>query len=97
MNLCSIERRIDLNGKKKLPLSSIILCGGNSKRMRRNKAFLSFGGSSLIGHCINVMSNSFAEVILVCNDPDEFQGLSDNVVRDLIPGKGPLEADLTQE
>ncbi len=73
-----------------LPMSGIILCGGLSKRMGRKKAFLPFAGKTLIEHMHDLMSEIFSEVILVSNNPDDYEHLSANVVRDIVPNRGPL-------
>lgn len=71
-------------------LSGIILCGGLSKRMGRAKSFLPYAGKTLIEHCLDFMSDIFAEVILVSNSPGDYEHLSAHVVRDIIPNRGPL-------
>ncbi|MBX9723765.1 MAG: molybdenum cofactor guanylyltransferase [Candidatus Obscuribacterales bacterium] len=73
-----------------LPMTGIILCGGRSKRMGRQKAFLPFAGKTLIEHMHDLMAELFAEVILVSNNPDEYEHISSNLVRDIIPNRGPL-------
>lgn len=76
--------------KSPLPLSAIILCGGRSKRMGRQKAFLPYAGKTLVEHCLDLMSELFSEVILVSNNPQDYEQLSANVVRDIVPNRGPL-------
>lgn len=71
-------------------MTGIILCGGQSKRMGRQKAFLPFAGSTLIEHSVDLMHDVFDEVLLVSNNPDEFEHISANLVRDIIPRRGPL-------
>jgi|688.fasta_scaffold470715_2 molybdopterin-guanine dinucleotide biosynthesis protein A len=58
--------------------------------MGRAEAFLPYSGTTLIEHCLGIVSRVFSDIILVCQDPDEFRHLSVNVARDLVPGKGPL-------
>ncbi len=74
----------------KLPITGVILCGGQSKRMGRPKAFLPYAGKTLIESTMDLMSELFDEVLLVTNNPEEFEHLSANVVRDIIPKRGPL-------
>ena len=73
-----------------LPVTGIILCGGLSKRMGRQKAFLPYAGKTMIEHSLDMMHELFDEVLLVSNNPDEFSHLSANLVRDIIPRRGPL-------
>jgi molybdopterin-guanine dinucleotide biosynthesis protein A len=71
-------------------LSGIILCGGLSKRMGRQKSFLPYGGKTLIENSLDLMSEVFSEVVLVSNNPADYEHLSAHVVRDIIPNRGPL-------
>lgn len=73
-----------------LPMTGAVLCGGKSSRMGRPKAFLPYGGKTMIEHRFHQMSDLFAEVVLVANDPDAYSHLSVNVVKDIIPNRGPL-------
>ncbi len=85
--LFTVENKVH---SKPLPMTGIILCGGRSKRMGRQKAFLPFAGKTLIEHMHDLMSEIFSELILVSNNPAEYEHLSANVVRDIIPNRGPL-------
>ncbi len=78
-----------------LPVSGIILCGGNSTRMGRPKAFLPYAGGTLIEHRLDRMQSLFAEVFLVTNQPEQFGHVSANVVKDIVPEKGPLAGILS--
>ncbi len=73
-----------------LPVTGIVLCGGKSSRMGRQKAFLPYAGKTFIEHRFQSMKNLFAEVFLVTNHPDSYSHLSIDVVRDIIPDRGPL-------
>ncbi|MDX2108412.1 MAG: molybdenum cofactor guanylyltransferase [Candidatus Melainabacteria bacterium] len=74
----------------KLEMTALILCGGQSKRMGRAKAFLPYAGSTIIGHLVEEMENLFDEVLLVANEPDSYLDLGPDVVRDMLPNRGPL-------
>lgn len=73
-----------------LPMTAAILCGGKSSRMGRSKSFLPFGGKTMIEHRFHSMKELFAEVVIVANDPDAYSQLSTDVVKDIIPNRGPL-------
>ncbi len=73
-----------------LPVTGLILCGGRSKRMGRPKAFLPFARRTIIEHILNTIRNLFDEIFLVTNDPDSCSHLSVNVVKDILPYRGPL-------
>lgn len=70
--------------------SIIILAGGKSSRMRRDKAFVTVGGVSLIERIVARVTRHFREVIIVTNRPEAFAHFHVTVVRDIIPGLGPL-------
>jgi molybdopterin-guanine dinucleotide biosynthesis protein A len=73
-----------------LPITAAILCGGKSSRMGRQKAFLPYEGKTLIERRFESIREMFAEVVLVANDPEAYSQLSVNVVKDIIPNRGPL-------
>lgn len=73
-----------------LPMTGLILCGGRSKRMGRPKAFLPFAGRTIIEHLIETVRDMFTETFLVANEPDAFSHLSIDVVKDILPYRGPL-------
>lgn len=73
-----------------LPVTCLILCGGRSKRMGRPKAFLPFGGTTMVEHLLATTRDIFNEVYLVTNDPDSFEHITDDIVKDILPYRGPL-------
>lgn len=73
-----------------LDLTALILCGGRSKRMGRPKAFLPFGGTTMINHILTNVKDMFAETFLVSNEPESFEDFDVDVVKDILPYRGPL-------
>jgi molybdopterin-guanine dinucleotide biosynthesis protein A len=73
-----------------LPVTALILCGGRSKRMGRPKAFLPFAGTTIIEHLLGVTKLVFDETFLVSNEPEMFNHLEVDVVKDILPYRGPL-------
>ena len=73
-----------------LPVTGIILCGGRSTRMGLPKAFLPFEGKTIIENLLDRFNCLFDEVFLVTNEPESFSHLSVNVVKDILPYRGPL-------
>lgn len=71
-------------------ISGIVLAGGKSRRMGRDKAFLDFGGMPLIARVIERVRRVCTEVIIVANDVDAYAHLGARVVKDVYPGKGSL-------
>lgn len=73
-----------------LPMTAIILCGGKSNRMGRPKAFLPYENTTMIEHILNTVRDLFQEVLLVANEPETFESFGVNVVKDILPYRGPL-------
>jgi len=78
-------------------ITAVVLAGGESKRMGRDKAFLTFRGKTFLRHILETVS-SFADQIIVSanKEPDiykkEAEGISISIVKDINPFKGPLNA-----
>ena len=73
-----------------LPLTAIVLCGGKSKRMGRTKAFLPYGGTTMIAHIVEQIGEMFAKTLLVSNEPDLYEDFEHDVVKDILPYRGPM-------
>ncbi len=73
-----------------LPVTALVLCGGKSRRMGRPKAFLPFEGTTMLGHVLGKVRDLFSEVFLVANEPDNYEDLGVDVVKDILPYRGPL-------
>ena len=58
--------------------------------MGRSKAGLELGGESLINRVLKILTPICQEVIVVTRRPSDFLDLDVMVVRDLVPGQGPL-------
>ena len=86
------QHTIDTPGREALPLplTALILCGGRSKRMGRPKAFLPYGGTTMINHMVNIVRDLFAETFIIANEPEQFEDLEVDVVKDILPYRGPL-------
>ncbi len=79
-------------GREALPLAmtGAILCGGRSSRMGRSKPFLPYGGSTFVESRYRQMQKLFSEVLIVANEPEEFAQINLEVVKDILPHRGPL-------
>ena len=82
--------RASQNPGHEIPISGIILAGGDSRRMGRDKAFLELGGRPLIEIVIERVRAVAAEVIVVTNTPQRYAHLATRLVRDIYPGVGTL-------
>jgi molybdenum cofactor guanylyltransferase len=70
--------------------SGVILTGGASRRMGRNKAWIELGGRTLIERVLDRLGQICQETILVTGDPESYGKLETRVVGDTFPGKGSL-------
>lgn len=69
---------------------AIILAGGKSSRMGKNKALLQLNEKTNIERIRDELRSVFDDIILVANDPETYQFLNIRTVKDDYPGKGPL-------
>jgi molybdopterin-guanine dinucleotide biosynthesis protein A len=78
---------------KKYPLSAVVLAGGKSSRMGKDKSLLPFGGSSMIEYLASVLRPVFSETLIVADRKEKFQGLDLGgaaVHENRFPERGPL-------
>jgi molybdopterin-guanine dinucleotide biosynthesis protein A len=69
--------------------AAIVLCGGRSRRMGRDKAALPFGDENLLQRAVRLAREAVEEVIVVAREDQEVPGEFE-VVRDPAEGLGPL-------
>lgn len=70
--------------------TAIILAGGKSSRMGRDKSLLSTNDIPLIGKIASQLEGHFQEIIISANDMEKYRFLHLPVIPDLEGGKGPL-------
>lgn len=71
-------------------LTGLVLAGGASQRMGRDKAFLKLDGQPLIQIVLGRMLEVCSEVLIVSGDVAPYTGLGVPVVRDRFPDVGVL-------
>jgi molybdenum cofactor guanylyltransferase len=71
-------------------VTGVILAGGKSRRMGRDKAFLPFGKGMLIERVIEVVRPVTDELLLITNTPLQYQRFGLPMVSDVIPETGSL-------
>ncbi len=71
-------------------MTAIILAGGKSSRMGRDKNLVEFNGEPLLAHAVRVLSELFGEVVVVTNQDVPFELNGAAVVYDEVPYQGPL-------
>jgi molybdopterin-guanine dinucleotide biosynthesis protein A len=77
------------------PLAVIILAGGQSRRMSREKSLLPVNGRPLIETIIAQIRPCFDQIMISAGDKRKFAFLDLPVVEDEAPGQGPLLAILS--
>jgi len=71
-------------------LTGIILSGGKSVRMGRDKAFIEIDGIPIIQRIYNIFEKLFNEIIIVTNQKEFYSGFKAKIVSDLIVNNGAL-------
>jgi molybdenum cofactor guanylyltransferase len=71
-------------------MTGIILSGGKSIRMGKNKAFIEIDGVPIIHRIYNLFKQLFQEIIIVTNQKELFSNFESRIYSDLLPNKGAL-------
>lgn len=73
-------------------MDTIILAGGKSSRMGKNKAFLSIGKQRVIDRIVREFLQISNKVLIVTNQPEEYDNLGATILTDEeeFIGQGPL-------
>ncbi|MEZ0364353.1 molybdenum cofactor guanylyltransferase [Mycobacterium sp. pUA109] len=79
-----------------IPLAGIVLVGGQSRRMGRDKATLSvpeaLGGRTLVEHLVDVVGQRCTPVLVMAARGQTLPELPAQLLRDEVAGLGPLPA-----
>ena len=86
--------------------SCIILCGGQSRRMGRDKGSMIINNKPMIKHTLSTLNHQITEAIIVLNDKERIEKYSGfinpqdysykiTIVEDLIKNKGPMPGIMT--
>lgn len=78
-------------------LGAVVLCGGESKRMGRPKAWLPFGGEALLQRVVRRVAEVAAPIVVVAAPGQDLPELpaGARVVVDRVAGRGPLQGIAT--
>lgn len=86
-----------MNPQNKIPpdnhtkkISAAILAGGQSSRMRENKALLKIGGRTIIERIASMLTGVGADVVIVADREEEYAFLGLPVIPDIVKQIGPL-------
>ncbi|WP_301119449.1 molybdenum cofactor guanylyltransferase [Mycolicibacterium fortuitum] len=74
------------------PLAAVILAGGASRRMGRDKATLPFDGATMVEHVVAAVSARCSPVFVIAAPGQPLPELNAEVLRDEVRGVGPLVA-----
>jgi molybdopterin-guanine dinucleotide biosynthesis protein A len=76
-----------------MSLGAVILCGGESRRMGRPKAWLAFGEERMLQRVVRLAGTVARPIVVVAAPGQELPDLPAEVsiVRDPISGRGPLQ------
>jgi FdhD protein len=81
----------DCSGNDKIEgITGVILAGGASSRMGKNKALLEVDGVPMITRTYRVLAGLFHEVLIVTNSPHDYDFLPCQKVPDIYPGYGAI-------
>ena len=77
----------------RISAGGIVLCGGQSKRMGRPKAWLPFGGETMLERVVRLLSEVVHPIVVVAAPDQEVPPLHEGVLltRDEEKGNGPLQ------
>jgi molybdenum cofactor guanylyltransferase len=67
-------------------ITGVILVGGKSKRMGRDKAFLEIDGKTLFERVLDLFRENFHRVVLAGNRAERFAAYNLPIIADLYPG-----------
>lgn len=70
--------------------TAVILAGGKSSRMGRDKLRLQFGGDTLLRAAVNRFSQCFDKVYVSVGDAEKYPEVEAERVVDVYPGCGPI-------
>src|SRR5262245_46114604 len=80
-------------GAVMLRVGGVVLCGGQSSRMGRPKAWLPIGGETMLGRVVRLLGEVVSPLVVVAAPGQELPPLPPGVtvVRDPERGRGPLQ------
>lgn len=74
----------------KLKATAIIMAGGGSVRMGRDKSMLLVGGRPMIEHIVSQLRPHFDKILISSDDKSKYGFLGVDVISDEVSGRGPL-------
>jgi molybdenum cofactor guanylyltransferase len=75
-----------------IPLAAVVLAGGASRRMGRDKASLPYDGSTFLERTVSIVSPRCSPVFVLAALGQPLPSVNAKVLRDQVRGEGPLLA-----
>jgi molybdopterin-guanine dinucleotide biosynthesis protein A len=73
-----------------MEITAIVLAGGESLRMGKDKAFIEFKGKSLIQRTLDTLKPLFKEILIIAKRKEPFSSFGVPVYVDIYPEGGPM-------
>lgn len=67
-------------------ITGVILVGGKSRRMGRDKAFIEIGGKTMLDKIVDAFNENFSRIVLVGDRGERFESYDLSIYADLFPG-----------
>jgi len=71
-------------------VTGILLAGGKSSRMGKDKALIKFGNETFMSNSLKKLNKLFNEVIIVADDESKYDIENIKIIKDIYPGMGPM-------
>jgi len=71
-------------------VTGILLAGGKSSRMGKDKALIRYGDETFLSNSIKKLNNLFDEVLVVVDNVEKYYFENARFIKDIYPGKGPM-------
>lgn len=71
-------------------VTGILLAGGKSSRMGKDKALLKYGDETFMSASLKKLNTLFDEVILVLDNVEKYHIENVKIIKDIYPGMGPM-------
>ena len=71
-------------------ITGIVLSGGSSRRMGKDKSLLFFEGQRLVSYVVSALEGVCQQILVVAQPQQDLNFLGKTVVHDVIPGYGAL-------
>ena len=86
------EEEASMNQGNCRDITGVILVGGKSRRMGRDKAFLQIAGKTLFERVLEIFRESFDRLVLVGDRAERFTGYALPVLPDILSRQRPWKA-----